>query len=144
GEVMGLEASLPIALAKAAMGAGVELPLTGNVFLSVRDADKPRIIEIARTLKSMGFGLFSTGGTADALARHSIAATRLKKIAEGARPNVLDMLRNGEIQLVINTPTRTGYDTDEGKIRSTAVRLGVPMVTTATGAHAAVQAIQAL
>src|SRR5690606_27887240 len=71
GEVMGLDASLPIALAKAAMGAGVELPLSGNVFLSVRDADKPRIIEIARALKSMGFGVYGTGGTADALERQS-------------------------------------------------------------------------
>ncbi len=144
GEVMGIDASLPTALAKAAMGAGVELPTEGNVFLSVRDADKPRMMDVARTLKSMGFGLFATGGTADALQRYSIDATRLKKIAEGARPNVLDMIRNGEIHLVINTPTRTGYDTDEGKIRATAVRLGIPMVTTATGAHAVVQAIQAL
>jgi len=144
GEVMGLDASLPIALAKAAFGAGVELPLQGGVFLSVRDADKASVVEIARTIKSMGFTVFATKGTADLLARRSIETVRLKKIAEGARPNVLDMLLSGDIHLVINTPTRTGYETDEGKIRATAVRLGVPMVTTTTGARAMVRAIQAL
>jgi len=144
GEVMAMDPSLPVALAKAWMAAGTDLPLSGNVFLSVRDADKPRIVEAARTLTSMGLGVYATSGTAELLARHSIRATTLKRIAEGARPNVLDMLTNGEIQLVINTPTRTGWDTDEGKIRATAVRLGVPMVTTASAARAAAQAIQAL
>jgi len=144
GEVMGLDRSLPIALAKAKMGAGVELPLEGNVFLSVRDEDKPAIIQVARSLLAMGFGVYSTGGTADLLASHSLRVNRLKKIAEGARPNVLDMLANDEIGLVINTPTRTGWATDEGKIRAMAVRLGVPMITTASGAQAATQAIEAL
>ncbi len=144
GEVMGMDASLPIALAKAAFGAGVEPPLEGGVFLSVRDADKPHAVEIARTLKSMGFTVYATTGTAALLARQSIDTVTLNKIGEGARPNVLDMLLSGDIHLVINTPTRTGYDTDEGKIRAAAVRLGIPMVTTATGARAMVQAIQAL
>ena len=144
GEVMGLDASLPVALAKAALGAGVELPIEGGVFISVRDADKRECVEIARTLKSMGFTIHATRGTADALDQHSIDLVRLKKIAEGARPNVLDLMLSGEIHLVINTPTRTGYDTDEGKIRATAVRLGLPMATTAAGARAMVQAIQAL
>ncbi|RMH24141.1 MAG: carbamoyl-phosphate synthase large subunit [Planctomycetota bacterium] len=144
GEVMGLDASLPIALAKAALGAGVELPAEGGVFLSVRDQDKPEAPEIARMLKSMGFTLFATRGTAEVLERQSIEVEPLKKIAEGARPNVLDMMLSGRIHLVINTPTRTGYDTDEGKIRATAVRLGLPMATTAAGARAMAQAIQAL
>jgi len=144
GEVMGLDRSLPIALAKAKMGAGVELPLSGYVFLSVRDEDKPVIVSVARSLLSMGFGIYSTGGTADALAAQSLRVHKLQKITEGARPNVLDMLANDEIGLVINTPTRTGWATDEGKIRAMAVRLGVPMITTATGATAVAQAIQAL
>ncbi|MEC9374480.1 MAG: ATP-grasp domain-containing protein, partial [Planctomycetota bacterium] len=144
GEVMGVDASLPIALAKAEMAAGQTLPMEGGVFLSVRDADKNHIVDAARTLVSMGFRVYATGGTAAHLARHSVKTQALKKIAEGARPNVLDMLKNGEIRLVINTPTRTGWATDEGKIRAMAVRLGIPMITTATGAQAMVAAIQAL
>ncbi|MCB9838476.1 MAG: carbamoyl-phosphate synthase large subunit [Phycisphaeraceae bacterium] len=144
GEVMGLDRSLPIALAKAKMGAGVELPLSGNVFLSVRGDDKEAIVAVARSLLSMGFGVYSTSGTADALEAHSLRVRRLQKIDAGARPNVLDMLANDEIGLVINTPTKTGWATDEGKIRAMAVRLGIPMITTASGAVAATQAIQAL
>jgi carbamoyl-phosphate synthase large subunit len=144
GEVMGMDASLPIALAKAKMAAGVELPLSGNVFMSVREEDKASIVETARALKSMGFGVFTTVGTAAFLAKHSVRTVALKKVAEGARPNVLDMLQSGEIHLVINTPTRTGWATDEGRIRAMAVRMGVPMITTASGAKAAAAAIQAL
>jgi carbamoyl-phosphate synthase large subunit len=92
----------------------------------------------------MGFGVYTTGGTAEFLRTHSIKVETLKKIAEGARPNVLDLLKSGEIHLVINTPTRTGWNTDEGKIRATATRMGVPMITTASGAKAAVRAIEAL
>jgi len=144
GEVMGRDRSLPIALAKAMMGAGTEVPTKGAVFLSVRDADKKEAVDVARRLGAMGFRLFSTGGTADALARQSVAATRLKKIAEGARPNVLDLLTSGDLDLVINTPTHTGFASDEGKIRASAVRFGVPMITTITGAKAMVSAIEAL
>ncbi len=144
GEVMGIDRSLPIAFAKAQMAAGVHLPTKGNVFLSVREDDKPHIVEVARSLRSMGFGVFTTGGTAEFLRTHSVKVEVLKKIAEGARPNVLDLLKSGEIHLVINTPTRTGWNTDEGKIRATATRMGVPMITTASGAKAAVRAIEAL
>jgi carbamoyl-phosphate synthase large subunit len=144
GEVMGRDRSLPLALAKAMMGAGTEIPTSGSVFLSIRDEDKKEAVDVARRLGAMGFQLYSTGGTADALERQSITATRLKKIAEGARPNVLDLLTSGDLDLVINTPTHTGYATDEGKIRASAVRLGVPMITTITGAKAMVSAIEAL
>jgi carbamoyl-phosphate synthase large subunit len=144
GEVMGRDRSLPIALAKAMMGAGTEIPTSGAVFLSVRDADKNEAVDVARRLGAMGFELYSTGGTADALARQSVDATRLKKIAEGARPNVLDLLTSGDLDLVINTPTHTGFASDEGKIRASAVRFGVPMITTITGAKAMVSAIEAL
>jgi len=144
GEVMGRDPSLPIALAKALMASGMDLPLEGSVFLSVRHEDKPAAVEIARRLGAMGFKIYSTAGTADTLEQHSVTAERLKKIVEGARPNVLDLLASGELSLVINTPTHTGYATDEGKIRAAAVRLGVPMITTATGASAMVSAIEAL
>tara|TARA_Y100000589_G_scaffold231903_2_gene219403 strand:- start:11002 stop:14475 length:3474 start_codon:yes stop_codon:yes gene_type:complete len=144
GEVMGADRSLSIALAKAKMAVGQALPTEGDVFISVRDSDKPGLIETARQLVSMGFTVHTTQGTHDLLASHSIATSPIRKISEGARPNILDRLANGEIDLIINTPTRKGGDTDEGRIRAMAVRSRVPMITTMTGAKAAVQAISAL
>jgi len=144
GEVMGLDASAPLALAKASMAAGSALPTSGSVFVSVRDADKPDIVPVARALAAMGFTIYTTGGTAAHLGRFSVRARVLQKIAAGARPNVIDMMTSGDIDLVINTPTSSGSETDEGRIRSTAVRLSIPMITTATAARAAVDAIAAL
>jgi carbamoyl-phosphate synthase large subunit len=144
GEVMGIHRSLPVALAKAMMAAGMRLPTGGNVFLSVRDSDKSHAVEIARHLVSMGFTVFTTGGTNQLLQQHSIDTVLLRKVSEGARPNILDKIANGEINLILNTPTRKGAETDEGRIRATAVRNRVPMITTITGAKAAVQAIAAL
>ncbi len=144
GEAMGFDRSLPVALAKAKMSAWLPLPTQGDVFLSVRDADKQSAVDVARSLVSMGFTVHSTQGTCDLLASHSVEASPIRKISEGARPNILDRLANGEIDLIINTPTRTGADTDEGRIRAMAVRCRVPMITTMTGAGAAVRAITAL
>jgi carbamoyl-phosphate synthase large subunit len=144
GEVMGAHRSLPVAMGKACMGAGIRLPTRGNVFLSVRDSDKPHAVELARLLVSMGFVVYTTGGTHELLRQHAIDTLPLRKVSEGARPNILDKIANGEIALIINTPTRKGKDTDEGKIRATAVRNRVPIITTITGAKAAVQAIAAL
>ena len=144
GEVMGADRSLPIALAKAKMAVGQALPTQGDVFISVRDSDKPGLIETARLLVSMGFTVHTTQGTHDLLASHSIETSLIRKISEGARPNIIDRLANGEIDLIINTPTRKGGETDEGRIRAMAVRSRVPMITTMTGAKAAVQAISAL
>ncbi|TVQ53998.1 MAG: carbamoyl-phosphate synthase large subunit [Phycisphaerales bacterium] len=144
GEVMGAHRALPVALAKAQMAAGIDLPVEGNVFLSVRDSDKPHMPEIARQLVSMGFTVYTTAGTHEMLAQHSIDSKPLRKISEGARPNILDKISNGEIQLILNTATRKGAATDEGRIRAMAVRAGVPMITTIAGARAAVQAIAAL
>jgi len=144
GEVMGMDRSLPVALAKAQMAAGVRLPTEGNVFLSVRDTDKPHCVEIARSLVSMGFRVYTTRSTHELLRSHSVDTLLLRKISEGARPNIVDKLTNDEIHLIINTPTRKGAHTDEGKIRAMAVRRHVPMITTVTGARAAVQAIAAL
>ncbi len=144
GEVMGFDRSLPVAFAKAQMASGVPLPLTGGVFISVRDADKDVIAPVAATLAKLGFTLYTTGGTGEALAKHGVESVALKKVGTGFRPNVVDLMTDGKITLVINTPTRTGWQTDEGKIRATAVRLGVSMITTATAAVAAAEAIKAM
>jgi len=144
GEVMGADRSLPVAFAKAQMAAGIELPVDGHVFLSVRDSDKPQCIDVARQLVSMGFTVYCSSGTHDLLSSYSIRSVLLPKISEGARPNILDKIANGEIDLIINTPTRKGADTDEGRIRAMAVRNGVPMITTIAGARASVLAIAAM
>jgi carbamoyl-phosphate synthase large subunit len=141
---MGLDASFPVAFAKAQMAAGGELPRQGGVFMSVRESDRNAMIEPARSLMAMGFKVYATEGTGEFLRQHGMSPVILQKIAAGARPNVIDLMTNGEISLVINTPTRTGWQTDEGKIRSTAVRLGVPMISTATAAAASVKAIEAI
>ncbi len=144
GEVMGADRSLPIAFAKAQMAAGIPLPTSGSVFLSVRDSDKDAAVDLARSLQRLGFGVFTTGGTADHLLAAGVETRRLPKISEGRRPNILDLIANGEIALIVNTPTRKGGHTDEGRIRAIAVTSGVPMITTASGARAAVLAITAL
>jgi carbamoyl-phosphate synthase large subunit len=144
GEVMGADRSLPVAFAKAQMAAGVHLPTKGNVYLSVREGDKQQAVEVARSLASMGFEVLCSEGTHRALQQFSVQCTLVPKIATGQRPNVLDLMANGEVQLVINTPTKKGGSTDEGRIRAQAVRANVPIITTIAGARAAVQAIQAL
>ncbi|MEQ8769316.1 MAG: carbamoyl-phosphate synthase large subunit [Phycisphaerales bacterium] len=143
GEVMGVDASPPVAYLKAMLAAGTIFPNDGGVFVSVREQDKPAIVPVVRSLMAMGFEVFTTAGTGAELTRHGMRPTVLPKIQAGERPNVLDMMHDAKIGLVINTPTRTGWKTDEGRIRATAVRLGIPMITTATAAGAAVRAIEA-
>ena len=144
GEVMGADRSLPLAFAKACMAGGLVLPVEGTVFLSVRDEDKPAGVEIARDLRSMGFRIYATGGTYAHLLDYGVETESLNKISEGVRPNILDLMANGDVSLILNTATRKGADTDEGRIRATAVKAGVTMVTTIPGARAAVKAIAAL
>ena len=144
GEVMGADRSLPIAFAKGCMAAGMLLPTDGTVFLSVRDQDKDAAVEIAQSLRSMGFRIISTGGTHDHLRGFGIDVEPLPKISEGLRPNILDLIADGEVSLIVNTATRKGADTDEGRIRATAVRAGVTMITTIPGARAMARAIGAL
>ncbi len=143
GEVMGIDSSFAVAFAKSQMAAGTILPTSGKVFVSVRDIDKPHIVEPARKLVAMGFTLVTTGGTGRLLAEHGVAVESVRKISEG-RPNCIDLIKNNELALIINTPTRKGLNTDEGRLRAQAVRFSVPMITTTTGAAAAVQAIAAL
>ncbi|QYU71057.1 carbamoyl-phosphate synthase large subunit [Leptolyngbya sp. 15MV] len=144
GEVMGLDLSFPLAFAKAQMAAGASLPRSGGVFLSVRESDRAAAVEVARSLIAMGFKVYTTQGPGDELRRFGMSPVILQKIGAGARPNVIDLMHNKEIALVINTPTRTGWQTDEGRIRATTVRLGIPMISTMAGAQVAVRAIEAL
>jgi carbamoyl-phosphate synthase large subunit len=144
GEVMGIDTSLAVAFGKSQVAAGTSLPRSGNVFLSVREGDRPAILEPARLLVEMGFGVYATAGTGEFLRARGVPVVVLQKIGAGARPNVIDMMQDGKIQLVINTPTKTGWQTDEGKIRAAAVRLGIPMITTTTGARTGAKAIGAM
>jgi carbamoyl-phosphate synthase large subunit len=143
GEVMGIDINFPLAFAKSQIAAGTVLPTKGTIFLSVNDHDKPAIVPVARMLAASGFTLLATSGTFDVLFKNDIPATRLSKLAEG-RPNIRDLIKNAQVQLIINTPTRKGPDTDEGKIRALAVINRVPMMTTVTAAHAAAMAIAEL
>ncbi len=143
GEVMGIDVSFPVAFAKSQMAAGGSLPLEGKVFLSVREGDKEHILPVARQLVELGFDLVCTRGTHAFLAEHGLTTQIINKISVG-RPNAIDLIKNHELALIINTPTRKGIATDEGRLRATAVRFNVPMITTTTGAAAAVQAIAAL
>jgi len=143
GEVMGLDADLGIAFAKAQAGARPGLPTGGNVFLSVKDADKARAVEIARALTEMGFTIYSTSGTAKRLADSSISVKRVPKIAEG-RPNTVDMIKNGQIQMVINTPGGMIPRRDENLIRAAVYSHNICIMTTIGAASAAVDAIRAL
>ncbi len=143
GECMGADAQFPVAFAKSQMSAGVSLPLDGKVFLSVRNSDKPAVEPIARRLVEMGFEVCTTGGTHAHLLERGVETIRLHKISEG-RPNAMDLIKNGELGLVINTPTRKGPATDEGKLRATAVRFNTPMITTLTAAACALEGIAAL
>ncbi len=143
GEVMGIDANFAHAFAKSQIAAGTRLPTEGKVFLSVRANDKPAVQGIARRLVDLGYEVISTQGTHDFLKQHGITTTLIRKISEG-RPNAVDLIKNGELAMIFNTPTRKGAGTDEGKLRATATRFGVPIVTTLTAATVAVQAMAAL
>jgi carbamoyl-phosphate synthase large subunit len=143
GEVMGLDADLGVAYAKAQAAAKPGLPSQGNVFLSVKDGDKRRAVEIAQQLEVLGFTIYSTSGTAKMLADAGVKVKKLAKIQEG-RPTAIDLIKNGQIQLVINTPAGMIPRQDENKIRAAAYAHGVCLMTTITGAFAAVEGIRAL
>ncbi|MFB3891597.1 MAG: carbamoyl-phosphate synthase large subunit [Phycisphaerae bacterium] len=143
GEVMGIDRNFGLAFAKSQMAAGMTLPLTGTVFLSVNDADKQYVAAVAKSLAAMGFDLVATGGTCRMIEAAGVKCRRIYKLNEG-RPNIADLITNREVQLIINTPTTRGPRTDEGKIRAMATLHNVPLITTITGAEAAVTAIEAL
>ena len=143
GEVMGIDSDFGRAFAKSQLGAGVDLPLSGTVFVSVRDEDKPAFIEICRTLHSIGFSIIATGGTTTALNEAGVPATRVNKVMEG-RPHAVDAMLSGEIQLVFNTAMGAGAMRDSFSLRHTALTNKIPYYTTVSGSRAAAQAILAL
>jgi carbamoyl-phosphate synthase large subunit len=143
GEVMGIDMSFGVAFAKSQLAAGMKLPTEGTVFLSVCDGDKPDIIGIGQQLAAMGFKLVATNGTHKVLSGAGVRVRLVPKLDEG-RPNIADMITNRQINLLINTPTRRGPATDEGKIRALATIHNVGLITTMTAAHAAVMGIAAL
>jgi carbamoyl-phosphate synthase large subunit len=143
GEVMGWDRSFPRAFLKAQLGAGNMLPEGGRVFLSIKDEDKgAQLIETAKTLMEQGFSIVATAGTAAYLKAEGVPAEIVKKVYEG-RPNVVDMLKDGEIQLVMNTTEGVAALEDSREIRSVALYDKIPYFTTLAGAHAAAQAIRA-
>jgi len=143
GEVMGVGASFGEAYAKALQAANLALPLSGTVFLSVNHNDKPSLPELATRLASMGFGLCATDGTARALEASGYRVRRIHKVNEG-RPNAVDLLKNGEIQWVINTPHGKNAFVDEDSIRRQCLRLKIPCITNMSAALAACEAVETL
>ena len=143
GEVMGWDRSFARAFLKAQMGAGMILPEGGRVFFSIKDADKtPQLVETAQILDGLGFSIVATSGTAAFLGEHGLHADVVKKVYEG-RPNVVDMLKNSEITLVMNTTEGAAAVQDSREIRSVALYDKIPYFTTAAAAHAAARAMQA-
>ena len=145
GEVMGIDADLGMAFAKSQMAASSPLPTEGNVFISLKDRDKEKAIDIIKEYHDLGFNLFSTEGTAKVIEDAGIPVTRLFKLAEKRRPNVLDMIKNVELNFVINTPsTERSPRADEVKIRSLAVANSIPVMTNLRAAKASALAIRSL
>jgi carbamoyl-phosphate synthase large subunit len=143
GEVMGVGATFGEAFIKSQLAAGVNLPRAGTVFLSVRDADKRKVVDVARALSELGFGLVATRGTAAVLEGHGIPVRMVYKVKEG-RPHIVDMIKNREVVLVINTTeARKGVIADSRLIRLSALQGRVPYYTTISGARAAVLGLQA-
>jgi carbamoyl-phosphate synthase large subunit len=143
GEVIGLDASFGVAFAKSQLGAGAKVPLSGSVFVSVRDDDKDRILPSIRALATAGFRIVATGGTHRYLAEKGVPVTRINKVSEG-RPHVVDAIKNGEVQLVFNTTEGAQALADSRSLRRAALMSKVPYYTTLAGAIAAVQGITAL
>jgi carbamoyl-phosphate synthase large subunit len=143
GEAMGSGATFGEAFAKAVLGCNMVLPTQGTAFLSVNDNDKANLVKIARELADLSFKLIATSGTAAALQAAGLEVASIYKVTEG-RPNTVDYIKNGEVNLIINTPLGKASFLDERAIRKAALLHGVPTITTLSGASAAVQAIRAL
>jgi carbamoyl-phosphate synthase large subunit len=142
GEVMGVARDFPAAFAKAQAAAGAALPEGGTAFITVTDSDKPGAVAIAQTLHDLGFRIVATRGTAEAIERMGIPAARLNKVGEGS-PHVVDWIEQGDVDLVVNTPTGSGARADGWEIRRAAVARGIPCLTTLSGGLAAARAISA-
>ncbi|MFQ6083089.1 MAG: carbamoyl-phosphate synthase large subunit [Candidatus Aminicenantia bacterium] len=143
GEVMGIDSDFGQAFAKAYIAAGHNLPLKGTVFISVKNKDKRAVIFIAKKLSDLGFNLVATQGTAGVLKKNGLNVRSVFKVYEG-RPNVIDLIKNKEIDLTINTPTGQGPKQDSLNIRKIAIKRSIPCITTISGAYACVTGIEAL
>lgn len=144
GEVMGLDENLGLAYAKTQMAAKPSLPIKGTVFLSVRDSDKPTALILARGFNELGFTFVATPGTAKYLEDNGIEAKNIFRVSDGARPNVIDLIKNDQIQLVVNIPSGLIPRIDENKIRAEAILRGICVKPTLSGARAALIGIKAL
>ena len=140
GEVMGIDADFPRSFAKSQEASGMSLPSAGSIFVSVRDEDKPEMLQVARSLKQMGFSLVATRNTHAFLTRHGIDAQRVAKLGEG-KPDVVDLIKQKNVCLVINTPSGKRSRADGYAIRRTALELNVPCITNIHSCQAAVHAI---
>jgi len=144
GEVMGTDEDFGMAYYKALLSAGLPLPASGNVFITVSDADKEKAVPIARAFSELGYGVLATRGTAAMLRERNIPVTRIFRISERSSPDSLDLMRRGEIALVINTPSPDKVIEKDGfMMRRLAVELNVPFLTTMSAATAAVTAVRA-
>jgi carbamoyl-phosphate synthase large subunit len=143
GEVMGIWEDFGLAFWKSQESVGVALPLSGTVFVSINDNDKPRLLPIAKDLAVLGFKLMATYGTADYLKEQGLEVERVKKVLQG-RPHIVDRIIDGDVQLVINTPLGPEARQDEYVIAQTAISRKVPIITTLSGAHASVRGIRAM
>ena len=142
GEVIGLDGGFGVAFAKSQLGSGTKVPKSGTVFVSVRDADKARILPAIRLLSELGFAILATGGTQRYLAENGVPTERVNKVLEG-RPHVVDAIKNGDIQLVLNTTEGAGALSDSRSLRRAALLHKVPYYTTLAGAMAAAEGIRA-
>ena len=143
GEVMGIHESFPMSFAKSQTAAGARLPSKGTVLISIAAIQKPQMIGPARRLRELGFDIVCTSGTARVFEEAGIEVATVRKLHQG-RPNLLDLMANGEIHFIFNTPSGKGARTDEGRIRAASVAYGVPCVTTLPGCIAVVDALEAL
>jgi carbamoyl-phosphate synthase large subunit len=143
GEVMGHASRFGHAFAKAQLAAGAPLPLAGAVLLSVNDFDKGAALKIARDMRRLGFHIMATPGTADSLRRAGIPVQTVNKVSQGS-PHVADIIRGGQVDLILNTPLGPRAQTDGLLIRQAATAMNVPLLTTLSAAAAAVAAIRAL
>ena len=143
GEVMGIDADFGMAFAKSQMAAGQTLPLEGTVFISVMNRDKRHVVFIAKKLVDLGFHIVATMGTAKVLAKNGIPVKTVHRVNEG-RPHIIDLIKNGEVHLIINTPSGKKPRADEVAIRTEAVIHDIPSITTISGASAAVNGIESM
>ncbi|HLN56187.1 MAG TPA: carbamoyl-phosphate synthase large subunit [Bacteroidales bacterium] len=141
GEVLGMADTYGMAFFKAQEATGVPLPVKGNVLITIADRDKDRIIDTAQNFRDMGFTIIATGGTRKFLAEHGVESTLILKVHEG-RPNIVDAIKNGEIQLVVNTPAGRLSEYDDSYIRKNAIKYKIPYITTTSAARSSAQGIK--